>query len=400
MAANRGYIFEAVWAAAVAARFYRRIGNIENVNIRNPQAFQKSSTYRIQLGTLPSISNKDTQDMLIELWNSGKTLRKQTQNDVHFTSIVKDYLTVQVGVPAAVDQFISRMVRTRNFSEINDFITSSTAAANASTQLQSRVRAVAFNGYVDTINVVADGLVDQRTIKADVTVSIQSTDPNTRVPAFPVSCKVPGGEQFAQISGLEFDKFVSLFNNLGLSIPENIKLEWESSVNEFINNGIFERRYATKQAIQQTRAPERTKRAAARVYNAMASAMRANFPTQAFANFVYQGFTSGVDTEVIKLFERTVRGNKVIIGAKTITADDQFRQLLSEQTYRVTNQGSTIKIYANGITGHIVQFRYRWENPSNTVGDTKTYRMYARHYLEAGPGIFQIDPRSQEIRSR
>lgn len=394
--ANRGYIFEAVWAASIAARFYKRIGDIEK--IRKPGAFQKSAAYRMQLGNLPSITSKDTQDMLIELWNSGKSVRKQTQNDVNFTSIVKDYLIVQVGVPAAVDQFILRMVRSRNFSEINDFIRVSTAAANASIQLQSRVRAVAFNGFVDTISVIADGLVDQRTVKADVTVSIQSTDANTRVPAFPVSCKVPGGEQFAQISGLEFDKFVSLFGNLGLTIPDAIRTEWENSVNEFINNGIFERRYATKQAIQQTRAPERTKRAAARVYTAMASAMRTNFPTQAFANFVYQGFTSGVDTEVIKLFDRTVRGNKIIIGAKTITADDQFKQLLSEQTYTVTNTGSTIKIHANGITGHIMQFRYRWENPSSTTGDTKTYRMYARHYLEAGPGIFKIDPRSQEIR--
>lgn len=394
--ANRGYIFEAVWAASVAARFYRRIGDIEK--IRKPGAFQKSAAYRMQLGNLPSITSKDTQDMLIELWNSGKSVRKQTQNDVNFTSIVKDYLIVQVGVPAAVDQFISRMVRSRNFSEINDFIRVSTAAANASIQLQSRVRAVAFNGFVDTISVIADGLVDQRTVKADVTVKIQS---NTIIPEFPVSCKVPGGEQFAQISGLEFDKFVSLFGNLGLTIPDAIRTEWENSVNEFINNGIFERRYATKQAMQQTRAPERTKRAAARVYTAMASAMRTNFPTQAFANFVYQGFTSGVDTEVIKLFDRTVRGNKIIIGAKTITADDQFKQLLSEQTYTVTNTGSTIKIHANGITGHIMQFRYRWENPSSTspTGDTKTYRMYARHYLEAGPGIFKIDPRSQEIRA-
>jgi hypothetical protein len=86
-------------------------------------------------------------------------------------------------------------------------------AANGSVQLQSRVKSVAFNGVVDVINVTADGLVDQRSVKVDVTVSIQSGDPKARILPFPVSCKVPGGEQFAQISGLEFDKFVSLFNN-------------------------------------------------------------------------------------------------------------------------------------------------------------------------------------------
>jgi hypothetical protein len=395
---NRGYIFEAVWAASVAARFYKRIGDIEK--IKKAGAFEKSVSNRTIMGNLPLINAKDTQDMIIEIWNSGKRLRRQTQNDVNFKSIVKDYLVVDIGVPAPVDNFISKMVATKNFSEIADFIRVSSAAANGSMQLQSRVKSVAFNGVVDVINVTADGLVDQRTVKADVTVSIQSGDPKARILPFPVSCKVPGGEQFAQISGLEFDKFVSLFNNLGMSIPENIKQEWENSVNEFINSGVFERRYATKEAIKQTKAPEKTKRAASKVYSAMAQKMQSNFPTESFANFIYQGFTSGVDTEVIKLFESSKRGNKIIVGAKTITADQEFKNLLSQQTYRVSHSGSTIKIYADGITGHIMQFRYRWENPSNTTGDTKTYKMYARHYLEAGPGMFKIDPRSQEIRPR
>jgi len=130
----------------------------------------------------------------------------------------------------------------------------------------------------------------------------------------------------------------------------------------------------------------------------MAGQMSSNFPTQQFANYIYQGFTSGVDTEVVKLIDKTVNGKKIMIGAKTITADDQFKKLLSEQTYRVKGSGSTIKIYANGITGHIMQFRYRWENPSST--DKTTYKMYARHYLEAGPGMFEIDPRSQVIKSK
>lgn len=394
--ANRGYIFEAVWAAAVAARFYKRIGDIENM--KNPRDFQRSVERRVKMGVLPQISSGDTQKMLIDLWNSGKQIRRPTQNDVNFTVNVKDFLIVNVGVPKDVDSFISKIVRSRNFSEISDFIRASTAAVNSHTGLNFRVKEVAFNGIQDTIIITADGLVDQRTVKADVTVTFKSKDPKIKLLPFPVSCKVPGGEQFAQISGLEFDKFVSLFGNLGLTIPDSVRVEWENSVNQFITEGIFEKRYATKDAIKNTKAPAKTKAAAAKVYAAMAAQMRAKFPTQAFANFVYQGFTSGVDTEVVKLFDKSIRGNKVIIGAKTITADQEFKQILSEQTYKVENSGSTIKIYAEGITGHIIQFRYRWENPSSTAGDTKTYKMYARHYLEAGPGIFKIDPRSQEIK--
>jgi hypothetical protein len=79
------------------------------------------------MGNLPLINAKDTQDMIIEIWNSGKRLRKQTQNDVNFKSIVKDYLVVDIGVPSPVDNFISKMVATRNFSEIADFIRVSSA---------------------------------------------------------------------------------------------------------------------------------------------------------------------------------------------------------------------------------------------------------------------------------
>jgi hypothetical protein len=45
-----------------------------------------------------------------------------------------------------------------------------------------------------------------------------------------------------------------------MSIPENIKQEWENSVNEFINSGVFERRYATKEAIKQTKSSRKNEK--------------------------------------------------------------------------------------------------------------------------------------------
>ena len=394
---NRGYIFEAVWAAAVAAKFYKRIGDIEK--IKTPGAFQKSVSNRILLGTLPLINDRDVQNMLIQIWNSGKKLARETQNDISFKSIVKDYLVVDVKVPTAVDKFISKMVKTRNFNEIADFIRSSTAVANNHTGLQSKVKSVAFNGFVDNISILADGVIN-RTLKADVVVNIVSEDPKTKISSFLVSCKVPGGEQFAQISGLEFDKFVSLFSNLGLSIPDNLRIEWENSVSQFINEGVFEKRYATIEAIKQTKAPEKTRKAAIKVYNTMGQQMQVNFPTEAFADFVYRGFSGGVDTEVIKLVQTRKSGNQILVGAKTITVDQKFRELLTQQNYNVSYSGSIIRIYASGVPGHIMQFRYRWENPSTERDNVKTYKMYARHLLESGPGMFKLDPRSQEFKPR
>jgi len=396
---NRGYIFEAVWAAAVAARFYKRIGDIEN--IAKPGAFEKSASRRVTLQTLPRISTKDVSEMLIQIWNNGKRFTKRTQNDVHFQSRVKDSLVISVGVPAPVDNLISNMVRTRNFGEISDFLRSSAAIANGHSNLNSRVKRVAFNGFEDVINITADGLVDQRTVKADVTVTIQTNDGGPNIPPFPVSCKVPGGEQFAQVSGYEWQKFEDLFGQLGVSIPPQVHQQWLSSMQQYLNEDVFERRYATRQAIESTTIPQDTRNAAKRVYRSAANLMNSNFPKQNFINYVINGFSNGVDTELVKLTGSTRGGEMYMTGGKTLKIDQEFREVLSNLTftaeYKDTGKSALILINANGVDSPLMQFRYKWENPSSGSGANKTYRMYPRHYLEALDGMFDIDPRTQRF---
>jgi len=396
---NRGYIFEAVWTAAVAARFYKRIGDIEK--IQKPGAFEKSDSKRISLQTLPPVNQKDVADMIIQIWNSGKNLRRLTQSDVHFKSKVKDSLIISVGVPKEIDSLISNMVRTKNFNEISDFIRSSAALANGHANLNARVKRVAFNGFEDVINITADGLVDQRTVKADVTVTIQTNDGGPNIPAFAVSCKVPGGEQFAQVSGFEWQKFEDLFGQLGVNIPTQIKKEWTSSMQSYLSEGVFTKKYATRQAIESTTIPDDTKNAAKRVYRSAANLMNSNFPKQNFINYVINGFSNGVDTELVKLTGSTRGGEMYMTGGKTLKIDQEFRQVLSNLTfsaeYKDTGKSSLILIKADGVASSLMQFRYKWENPSSGSGANKTYKMYPRHYLEALDGIFDIDPRTQKF---
>jgi hypothetical protein len=396
---NRGYIFEAVWTAAVAARFYKRIGDIEK--IQKPGAFEKSASKRISLQTLPPVNQKDVADMIIQIWNSGKNLRRLTQSDVHFKSKVKDSLIISVGVPKEIDSLISNMIRTKNFNEISDFIRSSAALANGHANLNARVKRVAFNGFEDVINITADGLVDQRTVKADVTVTIQTNDGGPNIPAFAVSCKVPGGEQFAQVSGFEWQKFEDLFGQLGVNIPAQIKKEWTSSMQTYLSEGVFTKKYATRQAIESTTIPDDTKNAAKRVYRSAANLMNSNFPKQNFINYVINGFSNGVDTELVKLTGSTRGGEMYMTGGKTIKIDQEFRQVLSNLTfsaeYKDTGKSSLILIKADGVGSSLMQFRYKWENPSSGSGANKTYKMYPRHYLEALDGMFDIDPRTQKF---
>jgi len=65
--------------------------------------------------------------------------------------------------------------------------------------------------------------------------------------------------------------------------------------------------------------------------------------------------------------------------------------------YKETEKSSMILIKVDGVNDPIMQFRYKWENPSSGSGRNKTYRMYPRHYLEALDGMFDIDPRTQKV---
>ena len=400
---NRGYIFEAVWAAAVAARFYKRFGKVQRWQRMKETYAAKGLT---QVGKLPPVNYTDVVYILQQLFSqSSHSLSTQTQNDVRWDVDIQDYLNIQIGVPADVDRLLTGYARQRNFSEIRDFIRSSASLANNHSRLNQQVRAVAFNGYTDTITVTADGLLDQRDVKADVTVTISTQDPNIQdIRPFAVSCKVPGGEQFAQVSGGEWQKFEDLFGTIGVNIPVNVKNKWYESMQEYLSEDIFTKKYATRQALEATNIPTHVKNAAKNVYRGVANSMNSNFPKQSFVNYVINGFSNGVDTELVKLVGQTRGGEMYMVGGKTLKIDDTFRNLMLSLNYSAeytgTDKSAIITIKASGITKPIMQFRYKWENKSNkpTAGSSqKTYSMYPRHYLEALDGMFDIDTRTQKV---
>lgn len=356
-----------------------------------------------KVGKLPPVNYNDVANVLQQLFSqSGGKISTQTQNDVRFDVNVQDYLNIQVGVPAAVNTLLRGYASKNNFTEIRDFIRSSASLANNHSRLNQQVRTVAFNGYTDTITVTADGLLDQKDVKADVTVTISTQGKDIR--PFAVSCKVPGGEQFAQVSGGQWEKFEELFGTIGVNIPLNVKKEWQESMQEYLAEDIFAKKYSTRQAIEETNIPANVKNAAKKVYRGVANSMNSNFPTARFVQYVINGFSNGVDTELVKLIGQTRGGEMYMVGGKTLKIDDTFRQLMMNldysAEYKGTDKSAIIVIKAKGVSDPILQFRYKWENKSNKpTADTpgKTYSMYPRHYLEALGGIFDIDPRTQKV---
>ena len=250
--ANRGYVFEAVFAAAIAARFYKRFTDLNKAQrslnrYQRMKMAQNPSLKREEIRALPRVNGNDVGNMLRNLYAGGGQYSAPTQPDVWFEKEVTDYLNVSIGVPNAVNNYLNRL--NGQYAEINDFLTASASIVNQHTALNTKVKQAAFNGMVDSISVTADGLVDQRTVKADCNVSISSPDPKLRdLPPFAVSCKVPGGEQFAQVSGGEWQQFETLFSQLGITISQPARDAWQTAMQTYLDEDIFQKKYATRAA--------------------------------------------------------------------------------------------------------------------------------------------------------
>ena len=105
---NRGYVFEAVFAAAIAARFYKRFTDLNKAQrslnrYQRMKMAQNPSLKREEIRALPRVNGNDVGNMLRNLYAGGGQYNAPTQPDVWFEKEVTDYLSVSIGVPNAVN---------------------------------------------------------------------------------------------------------------------------------------------------------------------------------------------------------------------------------------------------------------------------------------------------------
>ena len=143
--ANRGDLFEAFFAAAVAARFVKR-------------AKTKSAK------KLPAINSGDVDAILTEIMKKGYV--KQV-NDVG--SAVIDTVSVNVAIPKKAENFLK--VRS-NWSKVADLRTGAVNFANTHSRLNAQARGLSINERQDIIKVTAAGTEDQKGTKADVKIEV------------------------------------------------------------------------------------------------------------------------------------------------------------------------------------------------------------------------------------
>lgn len=373
ISANRGDLFEAFFAAAVAARFVKRA---------------KTRSQK----KLPLITSNDVDKVLTEMMKGGY---QKNVNDVG--SAVIDTVTVNLSIPKKASAFLQTK---SNWNKVSDLRTGAVNFANNHSRLNAQARGLSINERQDTIRVTAAGTEDQKGTKADVKVEVNSpTNPNKRFRNIDYSLKVSGGEQFHQVSGLGFDKFLNIFGEMGLDVS-SVAQKYEKSLTEFFDQEVYTKKYSSRQEAQSSGGGENLKKSARIVYDEAAKVLQKglNSPDvtsvkSKFADYVIFGLSRNIRTELVKF----VGDGRV----KTRVADGQFKQVLLQNRF-VAELKSTgdpkIEIYLadengvkkNGKDFFIMQIRYKLEVASSNSGGQKVYRFYPRNYLEAQPGMFLI----------
>jgi len=368
--ANRGDLFEAFFAAAVAARFVKR-------------AKERKAK------TLPKISTSDVDKVLSEMMKKGYT---KNVNDVG--SAVIDTVTVNVSIPKKASAFLEKR---SNWTKVSDLRTGAVNFANSHSRLNAQARGLSINERQDIIKITAAGTEDQKGTKADVKIEVDSpTNPDKKFKNVDYSLKVTGGEQFHQVSGLGFDKFMNIFDEMGIDVSSTQR-QYDKKLTEFFDIEVYTKKYSNREAAQKTGGGDNLKAAAKIVYTKakeiLQEGLNAAGETEVkkkFADYIIYGLSRNVRTELVKF----AGSGKV----KTRVADRQFRDVLISQRFvaEIKKTGDPkIEIYLaneNGIKmsgkdNFIMQIRYKLEVKS---GGMKVYKFYPRHYLEAQVGMFSI----------
>tara|TARA_Y100000114_G_scaffold153424_1_gene173341 strand:+ start:221 stop:1348 length:1128 start_codon:yes stop_codon:yes gene_type:complete len=368
--ANRGDLFEAFFAAAVAARFVKRM---------------EKKTER----KLPLVEGKDVDKVLTEMMKRGY---KKKVNDVG--SAIMDTVSVSVSIPAKATAFLQKK---ENWKKVTDLRDGAIRFVNGNQKINIQSKDLSLNVKDDTIKVIAAGTEDQKGTKADVKVEIKSKDKKYKTTDY--SLKVSGGEQFHQVSGLGFDKFVNIFGEMGLSVKESQAI-YEKKLTEFFDNEVYTKKYSSREDAEKTGGGDNLKESAKVVYEqaqrTLEKGLNANFASDVkkkFADYIVFGLSRNVETELVK-FESEKE-------VKSFVINEQFKEQLLQGRYttELVKTGSpTVKIYRADDTGKklagkenfIMQIRYKLEVASSSSQGTKVYKFYPRHYLEAQPGMFSL----------
>tara|TARA_Y200000002_G_scaffold11902_1_gene9742 strand:+ start:662 stop:1870 length:1209 start_codon:yes stop_codon:yes gene_type:complete len=253
---NNGDIAELILAAAIAAKFKKRLS-----------AAKLSREQIISIGDLPRITSGDVKGTLRTIIsNSFRSQFNVSDRDIVSKRIsrVTDNISVVVKIPANSERYMSAQPIGSRFSNFENIFNSATNFVNADTEIKRKVFNTQFNLKKDLIEIQGIGTKGQTETKVDVRVDITTAGVKMSRASSQISLKFNTG-QFAQTVGLEFEKFADIFEELGITDYTKDKEEFDKAVFG-VYPEILGKRFNSRKEVTQSNEVRALKEAARKVF--------------------------------------------------------------------------------------------------------------------------------------
>ena len=250
---NNGDIAELILAAAIAAKFKKRLSTAK-----------LSREQIISIGDLPRVTSGEVKETLITIIsNSFSSQFNVRDRDIVNKRIsrVTDNISVEVKIPANSERYMSAQPIGSRFS---NFFNSATNFVNADTEIKRKVFNTQFNLKKDLIEIEGIGTKGQTETKVDVRVDITTAGVKMSRTSSQISLKFNTG-QFAQTVGLEFEKFADIFEELGITDYTKDKEEFDKAIFDSYPD-ILGKRFSSREHVTQSNEVKALKKAARKVF--------------------------------------------------------------------------------------------------------------------------------------
>lgn len=364
---NNGDISELILAAAIAAKFKKRLS-----------AAKLSREQIISIGDLPKITSGDVKGTLRTIIsNSFRSQFNVSDRDIVNKRISKvtDNISVAVKIPVNSERYISAQPIGSRFVNFENIFNSATNFVNADTEIKRKVFNTQFNLKNDLIEIQGVGTAGQRTTKVDVRVDITTGGATLLRKSSQISLKFETG-QFAQTVGLEFEKFADIFEELGITDYQKDKEIFDKAIFDAYPN-ITGKRFSSRQEVTQSNEVRALKEAARKIFTGRikreldTKINNDNFK-RTLASYIKKKATlneSGVelvkfldDSKFLKQtfgddFTNAITSMDLAVTIKTYTRNFGPGQMIGDET-----DNPTICIYKKGgdpVQDLLIEFRYR-----------------------------------------
>ena len=393
---NNGDISELILAAAIAAKFKKRLS-----------AAKLSREQIISIGDLPRITSGDVKGTLRTIIsNSFRSQFNVSDRDIVNKRISKvtDNISVAVRIPVNSERYISAQPIGSRFVNFENIFNSATNFVNADTEIRRKVYNTQFNLKEDLIEVQGVGTAGQRTTKVDVRVDITTRGATLLRKSSQISLKFNTG-QFAQSVGLEFEKFADIFEDLGITDYTQDEAEFNKAIFD-VYPDILGKRFSSREAITQSNEVKALKEAARKVFTGRikreldSKINNVNFKST-LASFIKKKATlneSGVELvefldngRFIKQtfgddFTNAITSMDLAVTIKTYTRNFGPGRMMGDET-----NNPTICIYKKGgdpVQDLLVEFRYR--SDAQKPKGQNYYLIKMRTLVMAGESLYTL----------